>query len=84
MPTAEYYSTLRSDDYSIAITSWIGDFADPLAFLEMFRPSSSLNDSGWDNQAFEALIVEASAQKDVKARYAKLAEADGYLLPGIE
>lgn len=80
MPNPEYYGTLRSDDYSLAITSWIGDFADPQAFLEMFRPLSSLNDSGWNNAAFEALIVEAAAQTDVKARYAKLAEAEKLLL----
>jgi len=80
LPTAEYYSTLRSDDYSIAVTSWIGDFADPLAFLEMFRPASSLNDSGWNSPAFEALIVEAAAEKDVKSRYLKLAEAEKLLL----
>ena len=47
IPYAEYYSSLRSDDYAVGVTSWIGDFADPLAFLEMFRPASSLNDSGW-------------------------------------
>ena len=80
LPTNEYYGTLRRDDYSIAITSWIGDFADPLAFLEMFRPKSSLNDSGWNNADFEALIVDAAAQKDIKARYAKLAEAEKLLL----
>jgi len=80
LPSAEYYSTLREDNYSVAITSWIGDFADPLAFLEMFRPGSSLNDSGWSNAAFEALIVEAATLTDGKARYAKLAEAEKLLL----
>jgi oligopeptide transport system substrate-binding protein len=80
LPANEYYNTLKSDDYSVAITSWIGDFADPLAFLEMFRPKSSLNDSGWDNADFEALIVDAAAQKDIKTRYAKLAEAEKLLL----
>ncbi len=80
LPAQQYYATLKADDYSVAITSWIGDFADPLAFLEMFRPMSSLNDSGWNDPEFEALIVEATALKDVKARYAKLAEAEKRLL----
>lgn len=77
---SEYYGSLRTDDYSLGVTSWIGDFADPLTFLEMFRPNSTLNDSGWANPAYEKLIEDASALKTVKDRYAKLAEAEKLLL----
>ncbi len=77
---SEYYSSLRSDDYSLGVTSWIGDFADPLTFLELFRPHSSLNDSGWDNPAYEKILEDAAAIKTVKDRYAKLAEAEKILL----
>lgn len=80
LPYATYYSSLRTNDYTIGITSWIGDFADPLSFLEMFRPTSSLNDSGWNSPPYEALIIDASARKLVKERYAKLAEAEQMLL----
>jgi len=79
-PYSTYYGTLRNDDYTVGITSWIGDFADPLSFLEMFRPGSSLNDSGWKNAAYENLIVDGSARKVVKERYAKLSEAEKLLL----
>lgn len=80
LPPATYYETLRTDDYALGVTSWIGDFADPLAFLELFRPASSLNDSGWNSAAFEQLIADASACKQTKDRYAKLAEAEKVLL----
>ena len=80
IPYAEYYSSLRSDDYAVGVTSWIGDFADPLAFLEMFRPASSLNDSGWQNREYEQIITDASAQKSPLRRYEKLAEAEKLLL----
>lgn len=79
-PYQTYYGTLRIDDYTVGITSWIGDFADPLSFLEMFRPSSSLNDSGWSNADYEDCIKAASAIKQPKDRYAKLAEAEKMLL----
>jgi len=75
-----YYGSLRENNYTVGITSWIGDFADPLSFLEIFRPTSSLNDSGWNSPGYEALIVDASAQKQGKDRYAKLAEAEKMLL----
>ncbi len=76
----KYYGSLRSDDYSLGVTSWIGDFADPLTFLEMFRPQSSLNDSGWNNPAYEKIIEDAASIKAVKDRYQKLAEAEKILL----
>ena len=80
MPSEEYYKSLRADDYAVGVTSWIGDFADPLSFLDMFRPASSLNDSGWKNASYESLIIEASAIMQVKERYSKLAEAEKLLL----
>ena len=46
----------------------------------MFRPESSLNDSGWINEAYEKLIIDASGIKEVAGRYAKLAEAETLLL----
>lgn len=80
IPYAEYYGSLRANDYTVGVTSWIGDFADPLTFLEMFRPGSSLNDSGWSNAEFEACITEAAAKKTVQERYALLAKAEKLLL----
>lgn len=78
-PYETYYGTLRQDDYTVGITSWIGDFADPLSFLEMFRQSSSLNDSGWNNAEYEKCI-NAATFKQGKDRYAQLAEAEKILL----
>jgi oligopeptide transport system substrate-binding protein len=79
-PYESYYGTLRSNDYTIGISTWIGDFADPLSFLELFRPTSSLNDSGWNKPEFEALIQSSSSIVATRDRYAKLAEAEKLLL----
>lgn len=80
IPYSQYYSSLRNDEYAVGVTSWIGDFADPLAFLEMFRPASSLNDSGWKNARFEQIITEAAGRHSPLSRYEKLAEAEQILL----
>lgn len=80
IPYAAYYQSLREDTYAIGITSWIGDFADPLSFLEMFRPDSSLNDSGWKSPAYEKLIGEASSGLSKQDRYTRLSEAERVLL----
>ena len=75
-----YYRQLRGDGYTVGVTSWVGDFADPIAFLEMFRPASSLNDSGWQNARFEALVAAAARESDAERRYRLFAEAEQLLL----
>ncbi|MGN0729845.1 peptide ABC transporter substrate-binding protein [Treponema sp.] len=60
--------------------SWIGDFADPLAFLELFRGDSSLNVSGFKNQEFDSLLKEASKIDSISERYKLMAAAEQILL----
>ena len=80
VPFEEYYARLKTDDYHIAVISWIGDFADPLAFLELFRAGSTLNDSGWHNTDYENFIKKASAEQNRKTRFDYLAKAEQLLL----
>ena len=75
-----YYNSLKLNDYDLGTITWIGDFADPLAFLEMFRPNSNLNDSDWKNQEFERIILKSHAEKDFKKRYEMLSKAEELLL----
>lgn len=79
VPSYLYYSTIASADADIFITSWIGDFADPLAFLELFRGGSTMNDSGWKNEEFDELL-EKAAIADEQERYKLLARAENILL----
>jgi len=80
VPFEEYYDRLKTDDYHVAVISWIGDFADPLAFLELFRSESSLNNSGWNNAEYEGFIKKASAEQNRKKRFEYLAKAEQLLL----
>ena len=60
--------------------SWIGDFADPLAFLELFRGNSSLNVSGFKNGTYDSLLQEASRIDNISDRYKLMAQAEQILL----
>lgn len=79
-PFSKYYDELKSDEYNVGVISWIGDFADPLAFLEMFRSKSTLNDSCWSNAEFETLLRKAGAETKIKKRFEYLAQAEQLLL----
>ena len=74
-----YYSTVAAADADILITSWIGDFADPLAFLELFRGASTMNESGWKNEKFDSLLEQAASAGDAE-RLTLLGQAEDLLL----
>ena len=60
--------------------SWIGDYADPMAFLELFRSGSTLNHSRYSNSLFDGLLNKAATTIDVSERYKILGQAEEKLL----
>ncbi|MBP5603056.1 MAG: peptide ABC transporter substrate-binding protein [Treponema sp.] len=77
--TYDYFMGVKASDADLFVYTWVGDFADPLAFLELFRGGSTLNDSGWNNKEFDRLIDEA-AEGTEEERYRLLAQAETILL----
>jgi len=80
-PFHEYYDVLKQEPFTIGTLTWIGDFADPLTFLQMWTSDSSLNLSVYRNQEYDQLINE-SMKQDQEQRFETLAEAEEYLLQG--
>ncbi|HOX33412.1 MAG TPA: peptide ABC transporter substrate-binding protein [Spirochaetales bacterium] len=82
---ARYFDLVRAgpgpSGYDLALTTWIGDFADPLAFLQMWASDSNLNDAGLADPDYDRLLAEASA-KEGPARLEALAAAETRLLAG--
>ena len=79
LPSYMYYASIAAADADILVTSWIGDFADPLAFLELFRGGSTMNDSGWKNSQFDELLEQAATSGE-NERLNLLGQAETILL----
>ncbi len=79
IPAHQYYASIAAADADILVTSWIGDFADPLAFLELFRGGSTMNDSGWKNSQFDELLEQAATSGE-NERLNLLGQAETILL----
>lgn len=75
-----YLNSVKSSEADMFSYGWIGDFADPLTFLELFRSNSTLNDSGWSNSTYDELLEKASLVTDENERYKILSEAETILL----
>ncbi len=75
-----YLDARRRGDFDIARASWIGDYAAPESFLEIFRSDSGLNHSGFSDKSFDEKLGKARSAKSEKERFEILAEAEAELL----
>jgi len=79
VPYAQYLESLYKDDYTIGSMTWIGDFADPFTFLQMWLKDSNLNLALHDDLQYEELMERSMFAEDAE-RFAILAEAEQLLL----
>jgi len=75
-----YLDTFRTKNYTIAGCSWIGDYADPNTFLDIWVTDSGNNRAGWSNKQYDKLIREASAADNNKKRHKLFREAEAILI----
>ena len=79
VPYNRYFQSLKGGGYGVGSSTWIGDFADPYTFLQMWRRDSNLNDAHYDDADYERLM-EKSMGEEGKQRWSTLAEAEKLLL----
>ncbi|NLJ10748.1 MAG: peptide ABC transporter substrate-binding protein [Treponema sp.] len=80
-PYESYIDELKKDDYVVGSSTWIGDFADPYTFLQMWRRDSNLNDARLNDPVYEHLI-DQSMQEEGEQRWQTLSRAEEQLLQG--
>jgi len=80
MEWTSYITNMFDKNYDLAAGGWIGDYMDPLTFLDMWMKDAGNNRTGWSSEAFEELLAEAGQTSDPEARYALLAKAEGLFL----
>lgn len=75
-----YLDAMQKVDYDFAASGWIGDFLDPLTFLEMWTEGNGNNLTGWANADFEELLRRSHQESDADRRYTLLRDAESILL----
>jgi len=76
---SKYIQLIKDSDADLFHFTWIGDFADPLAFLELFRSDSTINESMWKNEQYNQLLKEAAIYTGTD-RLKLLSQAEDILL----
>lgn len=60
-----YIDKLHSGDYMIGRMGWLGDFNDPINFLELYRDKNGgNNDTRWENPQFKKLLIDSQKESD--------------------
>jgi oligopeptide transport system substrate-binding protein len=59
---------------------WIGDYNDPYTFAEILESKHGLNDMGYSNPRYDALLLTAARDGNPVTRMAALAEAERLML----
>jgi oligopeptide transport system substrate-binding protein len=71
-----YLAAMQEFEYDLASSGWIGDYLDPLTFLEMWTDGNGNNLTGWANPKFEELLKQSHQEADPAKRYALLRESE--------
>jgi oligopeptide transport system substrate-binding protein len=75
-----FLDTVRQKNYDVARAGWIGDYADPNTFLDMFMSDNENNQTGWKNADYDRLVTQAAAEPDVAKRMQTLHNAEAILM----
>ena len=76
-----YLETRRSKETTqVFRAGWIGDYNDAFTFAELMHSQSAMNDSGWVNADYDALLERAGNEPDIERRAAYLEQAERVLL----
>ena len=65
--------------YAISTYAWVGDYPDPLTFLNLFTANNGNNWTGWSDPGYDALIDTATVETDAAKRSELLQRAEAQL-----
>lgn len=75
-----YLDSQTKLDYDLSRAGWIGDYAYPMTFLEIFTAGNGNNDTGWSNPRYDGLIRQAQGAANEADRVRLMREAETILL----
>ena len=68
------------EDTEVFRAGWIGDYNDPYTFLELLHSKHGINDSGYNNPEYDALLERIATESDPDRREQLMAEAEQQIL----
>lgn len=74
-----FLETRKEGDFQVARDGWLGDYNDPVSFIDMWVTDGGNNNAQWSNKEYDKIVSEIKSTTDAKERYAKMHEAEDIL-----
>lgn len=75
-----FQATRNNKQYEIARHGWVGDYVDPITFLDLFVTGAGTNDAGYSSAKYDDLIAKSKAELDPAKREQLLKDAEEVIL----
>jgi len=75
-----FLNTRQNGDYQVARHGWLGDYNDPISFLDMWVTGGGNNDAKWSNAEYDEKIKTVKSTDDRDIRYTAMHEAEDILM----
>lgn len=74
-----FLETRKQGDFQVARDGWLGDYNDPVSFIDIWVTGGGNNNAQWSNKEYDKIVSEIKSTTDSKERYAKMHEAEDIL-----
>lgn len=70
----------KAGDYEISRGGWVGDYVDPMTFVDLWLTDGPFNDTNWSNPEYDEFVQFAKTSLDQEERMQKMHDAEKVLI----
>ncbi|KGX85602.1 peptide ABC transporter substrate-binding protein [Pontibacillus litoralis] len=70
----------KAGDFLISRAGWVGDYVDPMTFMDLWVTDGPYNDANWSNEEYDTLIQTAKTTMDPAERMDAMHKAEQILM----
>ena len=75
-----FLETLSAGDFQMGRYGWLGDYMDPMTFMDMWVTGGGNNDTNYANPEYDALIEKAKSTGDQQVRLDAMSKAEKMMM----
>jgi len=73
----------KAGDYQVSRAGWIGDYVDPMTFMDLWLTGGAFNDAKYSNPEYDKLVLEAKGTTDQKIRMENMRKAEKIVMDAM-
>ena len=70
----------KAGEYQMSRAGWVGDYVDPMTFMDLWVTDGAYNDADWSNKEYDQLIKTAKTSMDTETRMKAMHDAEKILM----